>query len=374
VAASTRCSPGGPVPRPRCTTADARRWRPERSRHPTAYPDAMPVATHTLPLSDPPAGNRDQRGTTQSTGTGSHRRPAQRADCAMGSMSPPHSLHHKEPGPTETGGGRQVSGPGLGHASRMPILRHVGPRTPWPRHSGHRRNDHAVLQRPRRIHTGVALPGRSHVRVCRPALMLCLVHISGIRCLAVLAEQCTRHGLITAVPGTTNREGIPLARCPSAGRGAQEELMANLTTEWEPTLDSRRPVGDVPHISGCSAQHSLAGARESPSVRAVWETGIPRLSPRSLPRRPGNHSGARSALTDQAPDLVFQLSGWRDLNPRPLRPERGQTLCDLGLGGLTCWFGSGIVHYRPGPSRLGRFVWPPVWPPDIRPPGQALRG
>lgn len=77
---------------------------------PTTSPDAMPVATHTLPLSDPPAGNRDQRGTTQSTGTGSHRRPAQRADCAMGSMSPPHSLHHKELGPTETGGGRQVSG------------------------------------------------------------------------------------------------------------------------------------------------------------------------------------------------------------------------------------------------------------------------
>ena len=50
--------------------------------------------------------------------------------------------------------------------------------------------------------------------------------------------------------------------------------MANLTTEWEPTLDSRRPVGDVPHISGCSAQHSLAGTRESPSVRAVWETEL----------------------------------------------------------------------------------------------------
>lgn len=45
-----------------------------------------------------------------------------------------------------------------------------------------------VLQRPRRIHTGVALPGRSHVRVCRPAFMLCLVHNSGIRCLAVLVS------------------------------------------------------------------------------------------------------------------------------------------------------------------------------------------
>ncbi len=44
--------------------------------------------------------------------------------------------------------------------------------------------------------------------------------------------------------------------------------------------------------------------------------------PGSLPTMSGNHSGARPALADQAPDLVFQLSGWRDLNPRPLRPER----------------------------------------------------
>lgn len=96
MAASTRCSPGGPVPRP----VPPQPMRGGGGRNgaagtPTTYPDAVPVATHTLPLSDPPAGNRDQRGTTPSTGTGSHRRPVLRADCAMGSMSPPNSVHHK---------------------------------------------------------------------------------------------------------------------------------------------------------------------------------------------------------------------------------------------------------------------------------------
>jgi len=50
---------------------------------------------------------------------------------------------------------------------------------------GHGRVGPVVLQRPRRRHTGVALPGRSHVRVRRPTFMLCLVPISGIRCFAV---------------------------------------------------------------------------------------------------------------------------------------------------------------------------------------------
>ena len=47
---------------------------------------------------------------------------------------------------------------------------------------------------------------------------------------------------------------------------------------------------------------------------------------------------------------------------QPLRPERDQPLCDLGLSMLTCCFCSGIVHQGPGWSRRGCFVWPPVWP------------
>jgi hypothetical protein len=213
VAASTRCPPGGPVPRPRFTTAEARRWRPERRRR---HPDAVPVATHTLPLSDPPAGNPDQRGTTQSTGTGSHRRPAERADCAMGSMSPPHSHHRKGLGPTGTGGADRSVGRvwATGRGRDRLVGRGVRADRFQTRHSGPQRNDHAVLQRPRRIHTGVALPGRSHVRVCRPALMPCLVHISGIRCLAVLpvlAEQCTP--VTRTCPWSGRRPSTPGWRC-----------------------------------------------------------------------------------------------------------------------------------------------------------------
>jgi hypothetical protein len=48
------------------------------------------------------------------------------------------------------------------------------------------RRPSVALQRPRRIHTGAALPGRAHVRVCRPAFMLCPVRMSGIRCSVVL--------------------------------------------------------------------------------------------------------------------------------------------------------------------------------------------
>jgi len=41
------------------------------------------------------------------------------------------------------------------------------------------------------------------------------------------------------------------------------------------------------------------------------------------PRRhqPVPHQTTFARSADQAPDLVFRLSGWRDLNPRPLRPE-----------------------------------------------------
>ncbi len=262
---------------------------------PTTYPGALPVATHTLPLSDPPAGNRDQRATTPSTGTGSHRRPVQRADCAMGSMSPPNSVHHKGLGPTETGGSRPASGPGLGHRGRT--CSQGCRRWPWPAGrsrcsrrrlpecrscsmSGPRRRDPAtpdiggtitpcwaaapaVLQRPRRIHTGVALPDRSHARVRRPALMLCLVHTSGIRCLAVLAERCTHHGLHHG-RSWDDRGGFRRPCAPARGRGAR----ARADSCWMPIAK-----GLTPH-----------GLRHTHKTRME--------GPRFLPRGSGNHSGA----------------------------------------------------------------------------------
>lgn len=58
------------------------------------------------------------------------------------------------------------------------------------------------------------------------------------------------------------------------------------------------------------------------ATRTKGEPCRPRRAAASGPQADGNHSGARPALADQAPELVLRLSGWRDLNPRPLRPER----------------------------------------------------
>lgn len=256
MAASTRCWPGGPVPRPRPTAASAGRCRPERRlraprrRIRTRCPDA----THTLPLSDPPAGNRDQRGTTPSTGTGSHRRPVRRADCAMGSMSPPERrspqgawadgrrgrptgqrARARATGPDHRGLTVAVAGWSVAAFAQtafgIPILRHFGSTTSWSRHFGHLvptsdigGTDHAVPRAaasartpttPAYPYTGVALPGRSHVRVCRPVFMLCPARIAGIRCFAFSGHSdhmpCT-----TAVPGRRCGDSCLTRYLPSA--------------------------------------------------------------------------------------------------------------------------------------------------------------
>lgn len=184
MAASTRCSPDGPVPRPRPTTADAGRWRPERRRRHPDYVSRRGARsnTHPAPLGSTSRQPRwawddavDRHRLASPTGPTSRLRHGQHVA--------PNSVHHKGLGPTETGGGRPVSGPGLGPpdlitgrptvavagwsvavfaqtASRMPILRHVGSTTPWPRHSGHRRNDHTVLGRVRRASTTPAYTHR----------------------------------------------------------------------------------------------------------------------------------------------------------------------------------------------------------------------
>ncbi len=86
----------------------------------------------------------------------------------------------------------------------------------------------AMLQRPRPMHTGVALPDRSHARGRRPALMLCLLHTSGIRCLAVLAERCTHHGL---------HHGRPCAPARGRGAGARADIC------WMPIAKGLTPHG-----------------------------------------------------------------------------------------------------------------------------------
>jgi hypothetical protein len=51
------------------------------------------------------------------------------------------------------------------------------------------------------------------------------------------------------------------------------------------------------------------------------------------PQRIRRTHQARFPFPETGPDLVLQLSGWRDLNPRPLRPELGpggSSTCALG--------------------------------------------
>lgn len=172
MAASTRCSPGGPVPRPRPTTADAGRWRPEQRRR---HPDDVSRRGARSNAHPAPLGSTSRHAIS----AGRRRRPAQAriADRSNAPIAPWAACRPRIPFTTKAWadgdrgrptGQRAGSGPSdlitggpmvaVGDwsvavfaqtASRMPILRHVGSTTPWPRHSGLRRNDHAVLGRPR---------------------------------------------------------------------------------------------------------------------------------------------------------------------------------------------------------------------------------
>lgn len=196
---------------------------------PTTYPDAVPVATHTLPLSDPPAGTRSARddavdrhrlasptGPTRRLRHGQHVAPEFRSPQRLGPTETGEADRSagrvRALGPDHRGAdggrwrlvGRGVRADRFQNADPAPCRVHDAVAAPLRTSAERSRRAgpaaSAVLQRPRRIHTGVALPGRSHVRVCRPAFMLCLVHISGIRCFAVLAAQCTHHRVVGVSP------------------------------------------------------------------------------------------------------------------------------------------------------------------------------
>lgn len=222
---------------------------------PTTHPDAVPRRQRT-----PCPSRIHQQATAISVGR--RRRPAQariadRSDepiAPWAACRPPNVVHHKELGPTG-GGGRptgqraraRATGPdhrGLTVAVAgwsvaafaqtafgIPILRHFGSTTSWSRHFGHLvptsdigGTDHAVPRAaasartpttPAYPYTGVALPGRSHVRVCRPVFMLCPARIAGIRCFAFSGHSdhmpCT-----TAVPGRRCGDSCLTRYLPSA--------------------------------------------------------------------------------------------------------------------------------------------------------------
>lgn len=148
MAASTRCPPGGPVPRPRRTAAGA--GGADRTAPALPAPRQRRAAWHDavdrLRLASPTGPTRRLR---------------------HGRHVAPDIGHHKSHG--RRGRATPEAG-GTGHAL-LPAAVSL------------------VFQRPRRIHTGVALPGRSHVRVCRPAFMVAPVRMSDIWRLVVLAGQ-----------------------------------------------------------------------------------------------------------------------------------------------------------------------------------------
>lgn len=225
VASSTRCSPGGPVPRPRPTAAGAVRCR-ERRRHRRRSRHTDHVSGCGVRRDAHPRPSRTHQQTT-AISVGRRTRPpqARTADRSHEPITPWAACRPQMPFRTgeigatgdrgrpgrsagrvglpvliqgADGGHHRLVGSGVGRP--LPECRSWAPSAP--RRRGRATPDiggtitpcygpaaSAVLQRPRRIHTGVALPGRSHMRVCRPAFMLCLVHVSGIRCFAVLAAH-----------------------------------------------------------------------------------------------------------------------------------------------------------------------------------------
>lgn len=161
MAASTRCRPGGPVPRPRPTTADAGQCRPERRlRHPDD------VSGRGAPTQRTPCPSRIHQQAT-AISVGRRRRPAQAriADRSDEPIAPwaacrpripftTKGLGRRRQGEADRSAGRgRATGPGhrgptvavagwsvavfAQTASRMPILRHFGSTTSWSRHFGH---------------------------------------------------------------------------------------------------------------------------------------------------------------------------------------------------------------------------------------------
>lgn len=133
VAASTRCRLGGPVPRPRPTTADAGRCRPERRLR---HPDDVSGRGAPSPTQCTPCPSRSHQQAT-AISVGRRRRPAQAriADRSDEPIAPWAACRPRIPfttkglGRRRQGGSRPVNGPGPG---RRPVQITGGRRWPWP--------------------------------------------------------------------------------------------------------------------------------------------------------------------------------------------------------------------------------------------------
>jgi hypothetical protein len=95
-------------------------------------------------------------------------------------------------------------------------------------------------------------------------------------------------------------------------------LMDALTEQLEEALEVRRQMSPGSPVAALDA---LLRPGERPGQRVEEEHPRPRFSPNILAKPSANAVRGGLPQRKTAPHLRVHQSGWRDLNPRPLRPE-----------------------------------------------------
>ena len=130
----------------------------------------------------------------------------------------------------------------------------------------------------------------------------------------------------------------------------RQRLMADLTEVWEASLQAR---WDLAAGSPVATLDALLKPRQP----AESGRRFSRSSPNFLPKPPRKRIRAGLPEGKTGPDLHCHQSGWRDLNPRPLRPERDHgpvwRLRMPSTAALAAWWRSATVHTGLSESVLG---------------------
>ncbi len=143
---------------------------------------------------------------------------------------------------------------------------------------------------------------------------------------------------------------------------------------------------------GVPARPPLPRTRCRGVRRGRYPGAVPRVPPELCPKSPGERVRPGTDLSVPGLTLDF-LSGWRDLNPRPLRPEERPTKIYISVNGICAGQGVGVggsaavsrglwenffSQISPSPGVLARFTcaarrvacaWPALrnwWVPSIR--------
>jgi hypothetical protein len=138
-----------------------------------------------------------------------------------------------------------------------------------------------------------------------------------------------------------HEDGSVQARYSHVTLRMRARLMDALTEQWEEALEVRREMSPGSPVAALDA---LLRSGERPGRTAEEEKPRPRSSPNFLPRPPANAVRGGLPIRKTTPHLRVHQSGWRDLNPRPLRPEAVRAVVRPGaVTGFTC-------AYRPSQS------------------------